>query len=267
MSNPLFRTLACLALLGGLLRAQGSEYPLALNLPTAERMQAWDISVAFTHRFEMPVQGHGRDLYGLDGHAYPGFGFQFGIRPVPGLNAQIYRTADHKTYTLALQQQVLDQKHVRLAVRGEYFTETVQDLQTPLGESGIAGAVFQVPAEWLVTDAISLSLVPTYLGRTATRDKGLVTFGAGFRVDPTEHISVLGEFYPEPSGLEGNYRSGWALGVAIRTFKHRFTLIGTNTLGSTAHQVLGGDYNGGPAYYGGSGEGSWSLGFNIVRIF
>lgn len=162
--------LACLTLTGGTLNAEGSDYPLALNLPTTQRMQYWDLSVAFTYRFEESVQGHSKDWYGLDGFAYPAFGLDLGIKPVPGLNFQVYRTT--------------------------------------------------------------------------------------------------GEFYPRPSKLDKRYKPGWAAGFAYKTFKHRFTPMATNTAGTTAHQVLGGDYRGGPGTYGAEqGGGKWSLGFNIVRIF
>lgn len=42
----------------------------------------------------------------------------------------------------------------------------------------------------------------------------------------------------------------------------RFTHLATTIPGTTAHQVLGGDYAGGPRP-----AGDWTLGFNLVRIF
>ena len=58
--------LACLPLVLSLpLLAQGSEVPLAFNLPTADRLQGWDLGVAFTHRFDTPVKEGGRDAGGL----------------------------------------------------------------------------------------------------------------------------------------------------------------------------------------------------------
>lgn len=38
--------------------------------------------------------------------------------------------------------------------------------------------------------------------------------------------------------------------------------MGTNSTGTTAHQVLGGDYGGGP-----KPKGDWSIGFNVARVF
>ena len=157
-------------LAGGALRAESSDYPLVINLPSAERMQYWDMGVVFTHRFIQPIKDHGKDVYGLDGYAYAGVGLTFGIKPVKGLNAFIYRTADNKTFSLGLQQQVLNGDRVRLAVRGERFDEVVKEAVTPLGKVGISGMAFQVPTEIFLTDDIILSLVPSYITKTTTTD-------------------------------------------------------------------------------------------------
>ncbi len=120
----------------------------------------------------------------------------------------------------------------------------------------------QVPAEF-VTGPITLSLVPTWLSRTTTRDRALFTTGAGLRWRFLERQSLLAEYYPRPSRLDGAaYEPGYALGYRFQTKGHRFTLLATNVQGTTAHQVLGGDYAGGPR-----SPGRWALGFNLVRVF
>lgn len=261
--------LAAAVLALGSLRAQSSDVPLAINLPTADRMQFWDIGVVFTHRFVTPARGHGKDLYGLDGLAYAGFGFHFGIKPVKGLNVEVYRTADNKTWTFTLHQQVLDRSWIRMAARAQRFDESVTQQDTPLGSVGISGAAFQLPTEFYLTDDLVVTLVPTWLSRSTTRDKSLFTAGAGLRYDATEKLRFLVEYYPRPSRLaqvrdaEGRpLESGFAAGVSYKTFKHRFTLVGTNTTGTTPNQVLGGDYGGGPRP-----KGDWSLAFNVARVF
>lgn len=276
--------------LGGGLSAQSSDYPLAINLPTAERMQYWDIGVAFTHRFVTPVKDHGKDLYGMDGYAYPGFGFVFGIKPIKGFNVLIYRTPDNKTLTFGFQQQLADAEYIRSAVRVERFDEAVTQTSTLSGEIGISGATVQVPTEFFLGDLI-VTLVPSYVTSTTTRKldlstnpatflpagkekKGLFNLGIGLRYGFTEKFSAMAEYYPRPSrlpkehivgtinGEDYGYQNGFAAGISYKTFKHRFTLIGTNTIGTTANQVLSGDHGGGPRP-----SGQWSLGFNIVRVF
>ncbi|MDR3682183.1 MAG: DUF5777 family beta-barrel protein [Geothrix sp.] len=281
--------LACALLAGGGLHAESSEYPLAINLPTAERMQYWDIGLAFTHRFIQPVKDHGKDAYGLDSYAYAGLGFTFGIKPIPGLNAFIYRTADNKTFSFGLQEQVLNGERVRMAVRAERFDEVVKEAVTPLGKVGISGLTLQVPTEVFVTDDLIFSLVPTYITRTTTTDTilavppgatpntspntgGVFNVGLGLRMNLTEKFSVVSEYYPRPSKFSKaapggitdgtTYQNGFAAGVSYRTFKHRFSLFGTNASGTTANQVMSGDYGGGPRR-----PSQWSLGFNVTRIF
>jgi hypothetical protein len=281
--------LACALLAGGALHAESSEYPLVINLPSAERMQYWDIGVVFTHRFIQPVKDHGKDVYGLDGYTYAGLGFTFGIKSVPGLNAFIYRTADNKTFSFGLQEQVLNGERVRMAVRAERFDEVVKETITPLGKVGISGLTLQVPTEIFITDDIIFSLVPTYITKTTTTDTilpvppgtspntkpnkgGVFNVGLGFRVGFTEKFSFVSEYYPRPSKFSKaapggitdgtTYQNGFAAGLSYKTFKHRFSVFGTNASGTTDNQVLSGDYGGGPRQ-----SSQWSIGFNVARVF
>jgi len=253
---------SALCLLATGLLAQESEIPLGLNLPNADRLQDWDLGIRFTHRFLEPARGAGKDLYGLDGGTYPGLGLDVGIRAVPGLNAQLYRTADNKTVTLALQEQLLDGPGLRLAARVERFDETVKQVRLPLGTIGISGAALQLPAEFR-RGPVTLLVVPTWLTRTSSSDRGLFTFGAGLRWQAAPNHQVLAEYYPRPSRLDAaTHSAGGSLGYRFGTRKHRFTLLATTANGTTAHQVLGGDYGGGPR-----GVNRWALGFNLVRVF
>jgi len=269
---------------------RASDYPLAINLPTAERMQFWDIGVAFTHRFAAPAKDHGKDMYGVDGYAYPAFGLIFGIKPIKGLNVLFYRTADNKTVTLGLQQQLADAEYMRAALRVERFDEVVPRQSTVYGEVGLTGATIQAPMEFFLGDLI-LSVVPTYITATSTRrldlstnpatllpvdrqKKGVFNVGLGLRYGFTEAFSAMTEYYPKPSrlpkdhivgsinGADYGYQAGFAVGLSYKTFKHRFTISGSNTTGTTANQVLSGDHAGGPRP-----SGQWSFGFNVLRVF
>lgn len=262
-SPAVFRSLrmlcACLPLV---LQAQESELPLGLNLPTAETLQGWQPAIRFTHRFTEAARNHSKDLYGLDGGNFPGFGLDLGVAALPGLNAQIYRTADNKTLVLALQQQLVNGPHLRLALRAERFDETVQRVTASYGTVGLSGAAIQLPVECLA-GPLAFSLVPTWLTRTTSRDQALFTAGAGIRWRVAEDQFLLAEVYPRPSRLNADtYEQGFAFGYRYQSKGHRFTLLATNTPGTTAHQVLGGDYAGGPRP-----AGQWALGFNLVRMF
>ena len=281
--------LACALLAGGALHAESSEYPLVINLPSAERMQYWDIGVVFTHRFIQPVKDHGKDAYGLDGFTYAGVGLTFGIKTIPGLNAFIYRTTDNKTFSVGLQEQVLNGDRVRMAVRLERFDEVVKQTVTPLGNIGISGEVLQLPTEIFITDDIIFSLVPSYVSKTTTGDTvlldttgaplnskpskgGVFNVGIGLRANVTEKLSLVSEYYPRPSKLSKaapggltdgtTYQNGFAAGLSYKTFKHRFSVFGTNASGTTDNQVMSGDYGGGPRP-----SARWALGFNVARVF
>lgn len=252
-----------LVLLAGLrLRSQASEVPLGLNLPTAERLEGGQLALRFTHRFTEAARGHSRDLYGLDGGNFPGLGLDLGIGAVPGLDAQVYRTADDKTLVLALQQQVADRPRFRMAVRAERFDETIPRATYTFGTVGLTGVAIQVPTE-LLLGQITLSLVPTWLSRTTSRARSLSTAGLGLRWRLAGNQSLLLEAYPRPPHLDAAaYEPGFALGYRFSTRGHWFTLLATNVQGTTAHQVLGGDYAAGPRP-----PGRWALGFNLVRMF
>ncbi len=254
-------TLLMTSLLGAALplAAQDSELPLALNLPTADHLERWDIGIRFTHRFQERARGNSKDAYGLDGGAYAAFGLDFGIGAVQGLDAQVYRTADQKTFTVALQERILDAERWKAALRVERFDETVK--------GGHVGAAVQLPLDWRVVDGVVLSAVPTYLSTTATA-KRLGTVGLGARWVFLEHHGILGEYYPRPAKVDAGFEKGFAFGYQYRTLRHRFALLATNELGTTPLHVLGGDYESSATNPGGPQiAGNWVLGFNIVRVF
>jgi Membrane bound beta barrel domain (DUF5777) len=247
-----------------------SELPLALNLSTAEHLEGWDIGVRFTHRFDLASSTGGKEAYGLDGYAFAGVGLDFGIKPIKGLNVQIYRTADAKTFTLALHQQLYAGEYFRAAFRAERFDEVVKQFTEPLKKDtvGLVGSTFQAPIELVIPGGGVFSLVPSYqststsyVARGAGNAKGIFNVGLGLRWTLYEKHAILAEYYPRPSKLDKSiYRPGWAWGYQYRTFKHRFAAIYTNVEGTTPHQVLNGDFARGPRRAG-------SFGFNVVRVF
>lgn len=245
------------------LAAQESELPLGINLPTAETLLDGHLGVRFTHRFLQPARAGSKDLYGLDNGNYPGLGLDVSLKAIAGLNAQLYRTADNKTLVLALQQRLVNGPSFSLSARVERYDETIKELQLPSGSVGLTGVALQLPTEFHLGASFTLLLVPTYLSHTSSENKPGFNVGAGVRWQLAEGHALLAEFYPRPARLEASrYHPGAALGYRYGTRGHRFTLVASNTTGTTAHQVLGGDYGGGPKPFS-----QWSLGFNLVRLF
>lgn len=270
---PMLRTTLLLACAAGLGAQESSDLPLGLNLPTAQALEMGDVGLRFTHRFAERARSNGYDAYGLDGYAFAGLGLDFSFKRLKGWNLQIYRTADQRTFTLAVQKQLWSSEGWRAAVRVERYDEVVRDNPSTLGlREGKVGATVLVPLEALAGE-FTFSLVPAYLNRSATQPDPIVTVAAALRWDAGEHHRLHGEYYPRPGKLSDTrvasnsttrpLEPGWALGYTYRTRGHRFTLVATNVLGTTAHQVLSGDTNGlGPVR-----SGDWVLGFNVVRIF
>jgi hypothetical protein len=229
--------------------------------------------VRFTHRFSERARGNGTDAYGLDGYAFAAFGLDFSLKALKGWNLQLYRTADQRTFTAAIQKQLFASEKWRAAVRVERYDEVVKDRAVTVGvREGKVGSTVLLPLEALV-GPVTFSLVPAYINRSATQPDAIFTVAAALRWDVTEKHRVHGEYYPRPSKLKDTLvdaspgprtlEPGWALGYTFRTRGHRFSAMATNVQGTTAHQVLSGDYNGIGPYK----SGDWVLGFNIVRIF
>lgn len=261
---------ACAA---GLAAQEASDLPLGVNLPTAQVLEKGDLGVRFTHRFAERARSNGTNAYGLDGYAFAGVGLDFSFKGLKGWNLQAYRTADQRTFTVAVQKQVFAGESLRVAARLERYDEVVRDNPSTLGlREGKVGTTLLVPLEALA-GAFTFALVPAYLNRSATQPDPVLTAAAALRWDLGDHHRLHGEYYPRPGRLSDTrvasgsasraLEPGWALGYTYRTRGHRFTAVATNVMGTTAHQVLSGDANGvGPAR-----SGDWVLGFNVVRIF
>ena len=273
MRQPLILGIA-LALTSTFASAQQSEVPLWLNLTTAQGLMGASFSYRFTHRFQEQARNNSKEAFGLDGSSFSGLGMDFAVPSTPGTNFQVYRTPDNKTFTLALHQVLVSRPDFHAAVRIERYDETIKDLAyTPNSREGIVGTAVQLPLSWS-GGGITVLAVPTYLSSTSTQRKGVTTAGFGLRWDMAERHSLIGEFYPRPSKLKDfqvsvdstttrRVENGWAFGYVFKTKGHRFTLLATNVRGTTANQVLGGDYAG----IGPNRSGQWGLGFNLVRIF
>lgn len=253
---------------------QTSEVPWGLNLPTAQGLENGNMDIRFTHRFATPAKGNSKEAYGLDGTAFASLGFEINFPSWQGMTFQAQRTADQKTYTLALQQKLVTDQTIQVALRVERFDEAVRDNpDTPDYQEGKLGTAIQLPIDWKVSEGFTLSAVPTWLSRSNLKRQPLVTAGYSARLELTPDQAFIAEYYPRPSKqkdvqvVEGTetrpLRAGWAMGYIFKTRGHRFTILGTTMPGTTTHQVLAGDYAG----QGPRRTGEWGLGFNIARMF
>lgn len=248
------------------------EIPLNLNLPTTSYLrEGW--GVIFTHRFTESVRGNSQNLFGLDGYAYSGIGFWGSVTGIPELNYGIYRTSDQKTIVVSVQGVLYSEKALRSSLRVEHFNEKVKENTSTINVyEGISGVTYQLPTEYF-SGPWTIGITPTFITQTST-GRSVFNVPLAMKYQISNKQSLIVEFYPVPSSLR-NYqvpvsilarrslRVGFSLGYQFQTFGHRFTLIGTNTQGTTAHQVIPGDYQG----IGARASGDWGLAFNIVRLF
>ena len=118
---PVKPALCILTMAGGLGAQDRSEVPLGLNLPTAQVLESGDLGIRFTHRFAERARSNGYDAYGLDGYAFAGLGVDFSAKALKGWNLQLYRTADQRTFTIAVLRQLWATEGFRAAVRVERY--------------------------------------------------------------------------------------------------------------------------------------------------
>ncbi len=172
------RILPALALAGSLHAQDASDLPLGVNLPTAQGLEMGDLGIRFTHRFAERARGNGYDAYGLDGYAFAGVGLDFSFKALKGWNLQLYRTADQRTFTVALQRQLFAGEAWRAAARLERYDEVVRDNPSTAGlREGKVGTTLLVPLE-VLAGPVTVSLVPAYLNRSATQPDPIVTAAA-----------------------------------------------------------------------------------------
>lgn len=248
------------------------DIPLSLNLPTTQYVKSnW--AILFTHRFADPVIGNSKNLFGLDGYASSGFGFWGSPTNIPELNFGIYRTSDQKTIVLTAQGVLYSEMALRSSLRFEYFKEGARENSSTINiHEGISGWIYQLPIEYL-SGSWTLGFVPTYITQTST-GQSIFNIPLSLKYKLPNNQGFIIEFYPIPNSLrdyrvptstsiERSLRSGFAFGYEFRSYGHRFTLFGTNTPGTTAHQVISGNFLG----VGARVSNDWGLAFNIVRLF
>jgi hypothetical protein len=252
---------------------------LLVNLPTDQTLRKGMLQFLVTHRFRDPVRGSSaHSLYSLDSGADFGVGFTYS--PLAHVQLEIYRSGVQDDYEAA----------VRLASRTEGATSGIlgaalrvggDDRRDPfvVDETGALLPDSKARTSFFVQGIVTLHLfgnrlelsgVPSYSSRT-TAQKKVFNIPVHAAVALGRSWNLQGEYQPPRRHLSGSIAQ-WTVGIEKVLYRHRFTLVASNTTLTAVDETLSGDY--GLALKRQQSQfdnryrnNNWHLGFNIVRQF
>lgn len=252
------------------------EGSLVVNLPSDQALSRGLLQFLVTHRFRGPVRGsNAHSLYSLDSGA--DFGFGFAYAPVERGEISLYRSGIQDDWELAAK--------YAFVPPGRAFGAAVRvggdDRRDPLVVTDSGGilpggkAKTSFFAQGILSvhawhNRIEVSAVPTYSSRTTAERRA-------FNV-PLHAAVALGRSW----NLQGEYQFQrtnvrdsidiFTIGLEKTLYRHRFTLVISNTTVTTVDQYLSGDFAAarkiqGRAFDNGFRNNDWHIGFNLVRQF
>jgi len=252
------------------------EGSLVVNLPSDQALSRGLLQFLVTHRFRGAVRGsNAHSLYSLDSGAVFGFGFAYA--PVERTEVSIYRSAIQDDWELAAKYAFLPPGGLfgaALRVGGD-------DRRAPLivtpsgGQLDDTRARTSFFAQGIVTlhlagNRVEVSAVPTYSPRTTAERRA-------FNV-PLHAAAALGRSW----NLQGEYQFQrtrvpdsidiWAIGVEKTLYRHRFSLVISNSTATNVDEYLSGDVavafkRQRRSFDNGFRNNDWHIGFNLIRQF
>ena len=229
------------------------------NLPTTEALGRKGFQFRVVHRFKPSAQEAGLDeLFGIDGGANVSIGLGFGLSR--GWEVGLRHSTLQQEEEVQLKFAALRQgkgSGISMSVVGSLAHQ--REDSTPNDTS----AGLQIVLARRFGRHVSLLAVPMYVTRTNFLNEedtgGTLALGLGGEWHVTPRYAIVGEWIGQLSGVDAGYQSG-TLGFSIRTARHAFLLLASNTRG--AHVDLyapGGDLD--------WSDGDFRLGFNLSRTF
>ena len=234
----------------------------AVNLPTAEVLQAGNFEFEISHRFVPTISDGSASLWGFDG-------------PVNIRLALGYAYSDHGVVTLGrsnaqdnldlrIKQQLFSYRHevfpLLVAVRlgGAWNTEVPG---RDASDSDNLQYYAQLVLNTMFADRMAIGLVPSVLENShiecPERQYSFV-LGVHAQYYITDVVNVLAEWIPTVTGWRSGHNSV-AFGVELETGGHFFKIILTNNDLLNPSQVLAGARNS-------FNDGDLHIGFNITRL-
>jgi len=252
------------------------EGTLVVNLPSDQTIGRGLLQFLVTHRFRGVVRGsNGHSLYSIDSGAVFGFGLAYS--PIDRTEVSLYRSATQDDWELAAKYAFVPAgKAFGAAIRAGGDDRRAPVVVTPSGgqlddsrarTSFFAQAILSVH---LANNRVEISAVPTYSARTTAERRA-------FNV-PLHAAAALGRSW----NLQGEYQFQrksvpdsidiWAIGVEKTLYRHRFSLVVSNSTTTTVDQSLSGDASVSfkrqrRTFENGFRNNDWHIGFNLVRLF
>ncbi len=252
---------------------------LLVNLPTDQTLRKGMLQFLVTHRFRDPVRGsNAHSLYSVDSGS--DFGLGFAYSPLAHVQLEIYRSGVQDDYEAALriasrvegETKGLFGAALRLGGDDRRDPVVVDDTGSILPDTKARTAAFAqaILSLHLWKNRVELSAVPSYSTRTTSQERV-------FNV-PVHAALALGRSW----NLQGEYQAPrrhphgsiaqWSVGIEKVLYRHRFTLVVSNTTLTALDETLSGDY--GLAlkrqqaqFDNGYRNNDWHIGFNIIRQF
>ena len=252
------------------------EGSLVVNLPSDQTIGRGLLQFLVTHRFNGTVRGsNAHSLYSIDSGAVFGFGLAYA--PVERGEFSLYRSATQDDWELAAKYAFLPTGGVfgaALRVGGDDRRAPI--VVTPSGgqlddtrarTSFFAQGIVSVH---LANNRVEISAVPTYSSRTTAERPA-------FNV-PLHVAAALGRSW----NLQGEYQFQrksvpdsidiWAIGIEKVLYRHRFSLVITNSTATNVDQSLSGDVSvpfkrQQRNFENGFRNNDWHIGFNLIRQF
>ena len=252
------------------------EGSLVVNLPSDQTIGSGLLQFLVTHRFRGVVRGsNGHSLYSIDSGAVFGFGLAYA--PIDRTEVSLYRSATQDDWEVAAKYAFLPAgKTFGAAIRAGGDDRRAPVVVTPSGgqldDSRARTSFFAqgILSLHLANNRVEISAVPTYSSRTTSERRA-------FNV-PLHAAAALGRSW----NLQGEYQfqrksvpdsiDMWALGIEKTLYRHRFSLVISNSTATTVDQTLSGDASVASkrqrrSFENGFRNNDWHIGFNLVRLF
>jgi len=249
---------------------------LVVNLPSDQALSRGLLQFLVTHRFRSPVRGsNAHELYSLDSGS--DFGFGFAYAPIERGEVSLYRSGLQDDWELAAKYAFVPRGHTFGAAlrvggndRRDPVTITPSGGQLPAGEaqtSFFAQGILSLHA-W--DNRVEFSAVPAYSSET-TAERHAFNVAVHGAVALGRSWNLQGEYQTQRRGVRDSIGI-WTIGLEKTLYRHRFTMVISNTTVTTVDQYLSGDFavakkRQARQFPNGFKNDDWHIGFNLVRQF